>query len=659
LRLETLTFFDYLAGYELMKSSIESLDSFKRPYVTRPVKVAVEFAVSEQVIKTLEGPVVCYAGDAILTGTQGERWPLPKPKFHQKYLGVPGQLENSNGYYIKRKSSVDAVQLYETLEIELSEGRGKLCGNAGDWCVWYSKNDCAIVAGDIFPTLYESNVITTYVQLGDDLTPGERKSAFAALKKLVLVMEKTPVVFVEQSEQNVRAEPVWFRIVKQPKVDRGIIQTIIELGVDDISTNGEVDLAVGVKQRLKNESVLAYSLRNLRNFLGASARGSDASGNKGRVQIVIQHLAAIEVFNTALSAKFGQEGPYPFIEGRDGINEPPGLKKICEVGSVADSLANVYQTRWQQLVFSTTTDIADSPARKLVQRLPYTLIGLGLFAAVMLASYSELSGRCSLADPFGFKWCANEMWERWSGPLFFAAYALALSTAWKRYSTAKIENWEAKHQDYRLLAESLRVQHVFSVLGAPTCVARELPLENPTESGWVLLALQSIYFDASKSGINMSTPEDTQLEHANVSFVTPQIVYHMNKLLKRRERAILRLNTLSSYGFFFFALMLLILLLNVLVGLIHFPFLSEMQHHLVLIGVVLGLSGWGAMRKVLGSFGLEQELQRGRLVLHALCVAQSAASRSEVLFAVNRFLDDQAQWHALHRSRPIEAATGG
>jgi len=79
----------------------------------------------------------------------------------------------------------------------------------------------------------------------------------------------------------------------------------------------------------------------------------------------------------------------------------------------------------------------------------------------------------------------------------------------------------------------------------------------------------------------------------------------------------------------------------------------------VVIGLICGLASWGAMRKVMDSFGLEQEAQRGRLVLSALAVAQADGSRAAILAAADFFLQDQAHWHALHRSHPIEAATGG
>ena len=49
---------------------------------------------------------------------------------------------------------------------------------------------------------------------------------------------------------------------------------------------------------------------------------------------------------------------------------------------------------------------------------------------------------------------------------------------------------------------------------------------------------------------------------------------------------------------------------NLIVKIFNHPSLSLMMDHAALICLVLGLGSWGVMRKVMDSFGLEQELQR-------------------------------------------------
>jgi len=124
-------------------------------YRTRPVEVTVEFALEPQTVQTLEGPVRCSVGDAIVTGTAGERWPVPHDVFERKYQPAGEQHPGSPGRYSKRTAFVEATQLNRTFSVPLSEKRGSLQGSPGDWCVWYAPGDAAIVAQNLFPELYE------------------------------------------------------------------------------------------------------------------------------------------------------------------------------------------------------------------------------------------------------------------------------------------------------------------------------------------------------------------------------------------------------------------------------------------------------------------------------------------------------------------------
>jgi hypothetical protein len=124
-------------------------------YVKKPRFFAVQFADTEQTIATLEGPVLCRAGDAIVTGTAGEQWPVPKEVFFSKYVAVPPTCNGESGQYQSLPQTVLAVQIRTVAEIELSAGRGRLTGAAGDWLVQYAPGDCGIVRDDIFRHTYE------------------------------------------------------------------------------------------------------------------------------------------------------------------------------------------------------------------------------------------------------------------------------------------------------------------------------------------------------------------------------------------------------------------------------------------------------------------------------------------------------------------------
>ena len=60
-----------------------SQDGF--PTAKKPIPLEFRYAETDETIQTKEGPVQAKAGDAIMTGTEGENWPIPAEKFSQTY----------------------------------------------------------------------------------------------------------------------------------------------------------------------------------------------------------------------------------------------------------------------------------------------------------------------------------------------------------------------------------------------------------------------------------------------------------------------------------------------------------------------------------------------------------------------------------------------
>jgi len=54
----------------------------------RLIPVAVKFASDFGTCETREGDVSFCAGDAILTGVEGEQWPIERPKFDASYAAI-------------------------------------------------------------------------------------------------------------------------------------------------------------------------------------------------------------------------------------------------------------------------------------------------------------------------------------------------------------------------------------------------------------------------------------------------------------------------------------------------------------------------------------------------------------------------------------------
>jgi hypothetical protein len=121
----------------------------------RPVPVSVQFAAKHGTLATREGDVRYEAGDALLTGEAGDRWPMPRARFEAAYEPVPPTRAGMWGVYRKRPIEVLAKQMPALFAIDLSDGRGTLRGSAGDWLVQYAPDDVAVVANAIFAATYE------------------------------------------------------------------------------------------------------------------------------------------------------------------------------------------------------------------------------------------------------------------------------------------------------------------------------------------------------------------------------------------------------------------------------------------------------------------------------------------------------------------------
>lgn len=81
---------------------LATIETLKVPYRSKPVEVQVDIARHNQTIVTLEGPVACKAGDAILTGIAGERWSVPAAELNQRYLCLSPATQDTPGRYQKR-----------------------------------------------------------------------------------------------------------------------------------------------------------------------------------------------------------------------------------------------------------------------------------------------------------------------------------------------------------------------------------------------------------------------------------------------------------------------------------------------------------------------------------------------------------------------------
>lgn len=117
--------------------------------------VGVAFASTDCVIHTMEGEVRCSAGDAILTGKQGERWPVSRSRFDEMYEPAGNFAHGCDGKYHKKNSAfVLAKQMDAPFSVRV--GRGDvITGHAGDWLTQYADGQQGIVANEIFRKTYQ------------------------------------------------------------------------------------------------------------------------------------------------------------------------------------------------------------------------------------------------------------------------------------------------------------------------------------------------------------------------------------------------------------------------------------------------------------------------------------------------------------------------
>lgn len=131
-------------GLNLRKAT-NSIRVFKKPIVLK-----FEYSTKNQTIMTKEGPATCSVGDAIMTGTKGERWPIKREDFLRTYT-----LTGTNQCY-KKPIEVRAIKLNFPFKVKVAWSKSMLTGKPGDILVQYGPGDFGIVSAEIFAETYMS-----------------------------------------------------------------------------------------------------------------------------------------------------------------------------------------------------------------------------------------------------------------------------------------------------------------------------------------------------------------------------------------------------------------------------------------------------------------------------------------------------------------------
>jgi len=116
--------------------------------------VEVVFAKSAGELVSREGPNRFEAGDALITGSTGDRWSVSRSRFDARYLAVAPGRAGDDGRYRARPVPVLAKQMVEAFSLARSSGGDVLHGLAHDWLLQYAPGDFGIVEDARFQRVY-------------------------------------------------------------------------------------------------------------------------------------------------------------------------------------------------------------------------------------------------------------------------------------------------------------------------------------------------------------------------------------------------------------------------------------------------------------------------------------------------------------------------
>lgn len=116
--------------------------------------VDVVFAKLAGELISREGPNRFQAGDALITGSTGDRWSVSRDRFDAKYMPVAPLKAGEDGRYRAKPLPVLARQIDEAFTLARSAGGDVLHGKARDWVLQYAPGDFGIIENARFAKVY-------------------------------------------------------------------------------------------------------------------------------------------------------------------------------------------------------------------------------------------------------------------------------------------------------------------------------------------------------------------------------------------------------------------------------------------------------------------------------------------------------------------------
>jgi hypothetical protein len=117
-------------------------------------QVSVVFARAPGALASREGENRYAAGDALVTGSNGDVWSVSRARFDARYEPASGSAHGADGVYHNKPLPVLARQVTQAFTLRRSAGGDLLHGKAGDWLLQYAPGDYGIVDQEKFARVY-------------------------------------------------------------------------------------------------------------------------------------------------------------------------------------------------------------------------------------------------------------------------------------------------------------------------------------------------------------------------------------------------------------------------------------------------------------------------------------------------------------------------
>lgn len=130
-------------------------DSDAHQYIKNEI-VTVTFAEQDGEVTSREGANRYALGDALITGSTGDRWSVSRDRFDAKYAPIAPLQHGRDGTYRNIPIPVYAKQINTAFSVERTAGGDIIRGNAGDWLMQYAPGDYGIVESAKFAKVYRA-----------------------------------------------------------------------------------------------------------------------------------------------------------------------------------------------------------------------------------------------------------------------------------------------------------------------------------------------------------------------------------------------------------------------------------------------------------------------------------------------------------------------